>query len=903
MEDRKNPDQILKEINKEAQKAGRGRLKIFFGYAAGVGKTCAMLDAARSDLKNGMDVLAGYIEPHARPDTIELLSGLEVLSPLKLKYKGIELLEFDLDAALFRKPQLILVDELAHTNAFGCRHAKRYQDIRELLEAGIDVYTTVNVQHLESLNDIVASITQVEVKERIPDSIFDEADQVELVDIEPEQLIRRLEQGKIYGREQAGRAAGNFFIKENLTALREIALRRTADRVNRKVMEERSAKEGADYYTGEHILTCISPSPANGKVIRTAARMAGAFKAELTALYVETPEFEEADKKLKQAVYDHIKLAKQFGARAAVIYGENVAYQIAEYAKANGISKIVIGRSANAGNHFVFWKSNLIEKLTSLAPNLDIYVIPDKIARYQKNNERKTWQPSLKGAAKMAVVLAGCTALGEIIYMLKLGNIGISALYIAGTVLTAWITGGRIWTAGAAVLGVAFYNLFFTEPRFTLLAYGSIYPFTFVIMLLVSLITGELTFRLKKQGRQEFLKSRRTEILLGTSQKLRRAIGVREIIKEGAVQVMDLLGCSVAVYETLGGPPGIPVLYHPKDLAEESRKETDARMSSDDEGAVAAWVYKTGHRAGRTTDTLPSAFAYYLPLAGEKGIFAIYGLILGEGEEINPFDKNILKAMMNETAFATEKYVLLNEQKKLMMDAEKDKLRSGLLRAVSHDLRTPLTAITGSSSTLLEEGEKLEEEQKQEIYKNLYSESLWLGSMVENILTVTRLSGNEESIKTETHYLCDIIQDALRHIGGFQRDHPVEVRLPEPYVVKGDAHLISRVLMNLVDNSMRYTQQDSLIIISARRDGTEITVEVADNGPGISDEEKSRILDLHFRRAGNHGDSRRGLGLGLSLCKTILDAHGGKIYVRDNDPKGAVFGFTLKEGKFLCKPS
>lgn len=606
-----------------AGKKTLGKLKIYFGYAAGVGKTYAMLDAAKGDMENGIDVVAGYIEPHDRPDTMALLKGFETLSPQILEYKGIELKELNLDAALFRKPQLILVDELAHTNAQGCRHTKRYQDVQELLEAGIDVYTTVNVQHLESLNDIVASITHVTVRERIPDSVFDSADQVELVDIEPAQLIKRLEEGKIYKKNQANRAAQNFFLAENLTALREIALRRTAARVNKKVMEDRAVRVGADYFTGEHIVICISPSPTNMKVIRTAARMANAFQAELTALFVETPEYEQADEKIKQAVYNNIQLAKQFGAKASIVYGDNIAYQIAEYAKANGISKVVLGRTGFAARRFLFLKKSLIEKLTSYAPNLDLYVIPDANAvRKTKRRSNKKSGKNWGDVRKAAVILTLCTLIGFGVY------------------------------------------LFFIGPKFTFQASEPIYPFTFLVMGAATLVISFLTLKLRIQGRQEALKSRRTEILLNTSWKLRRAMGAEEILKEGACQAAALLGKSIIIYNTIDGEMKRAEMVFPKEMPVVIRKNDITAMMTEEERAVAAWVMKSKHKAGRTTDTLPSSQGYYLPVMGEERVFAVYGAALGEGEKINPFEKNILKAIINETAFAVEKYVILSEQNK-----------------------------------------------------------------------------------------------------------------------------------------------------------------------------------------------------------------------------------------------
>lgn len=377
--ERPDSQQLLRRLQfeeEEKRKKSRGKLKIFLGYAAGSGKTYAMLEAAHEARKHHIDVVAGYVEPHARPDTQALVKGLETIAPMEVTYKGVKLREFDLDAALKRKPRLILVDELAHTNVKGCRNEKRYQDVKELLRAGIDVYTTMNIQHLESLNDLVGNITHIEVRERVPDRVFDHADQVEVIDIEPEELIERMKEGKIYGPLQAERALENFFRKEKLVALREITLRRTADRVNRIAEEERNALGEMDYHTGEHVLVCISPSPSNAKVIRTASRLAYAFHARFTGIYVETPQMQEADEKTKAAVKNHMELARALGADIVTVYGTDIAYQIVEYAIVGNISKIVMGRSRK---QWMFGKSRseVLEQLTYRAPNIDVYIIPD----------------------------------------------------------------------------------------------------------------------------------------------------------------------------------------------------------------------------------------------------------------------------------------------------------------------------------------------------------------------------------------------------------------------------------------------------------------------------------------------------------------------------------------------
>lgn len=452
---RPDPDELLKKMKTETNAIQRGKLKIFFGYAAGVGKTFSMLDAAHTALKSGVDVVVGYVEPHTRPETLALLENLEQLPLKKVTYKGITLNEFDLDGALKRKPQLILVDELAHTNAEGCRHTKRYDDIDELLNAGIDVYTTVNVQHLESLNDIVASITHVIVKERIPDKVFDKASQVEVVDIEPDALIERLKQGKIYKENQAQKALNNFFSHENLVALREIALRRTADRVTREVENNKATSSNNDYFTSEHILVCLSSSPSNAKVIRAAARMANAFHGNFTALFVETPNTRELDQKNRERLRDNLKLAEQLGARIATVYGEDVPYQISEYAKISGISKIIIGRSVNR-QRFLIRRQNFIEKLTSIAPNLDIYIIPDNKSKPYKKKSLNIKMPvfTLRDTLITLGFMALCTFIGYVFYLLDFSEINTITVYILGVLLISSLTKGKFYGIVSSLLGI-----------------------------------------------------------------------------------------------------------------------------------------------------------------------------------------------------------------------------------------------------------------------------------------------------------------------------------------------------------------------------------------------------------------------------------------------------------------
>lgn len=887
---RPNPDELLKKINTENKIITKGKLKIFFGYAAGVGKTFSMLDAAHSALKAGTDVVAGYVEPHTRPETLALLDNLEQLPPLKVTYKGITLNEFDLDGALKRKPQLILVDELAHTNAEGCRHTKRYDDIEELLNAGIDVYTTVNVQHLESLNDIVASITQVIVKERIPDKVFDKASQVELVDIEPDALIERLRQGKIYKENQAQRALGNFFTRENLAALREIALRRIADRVTREVESNKTTSQNNDYFTSEHILVCLSSSPSNAKVIRAAARMVSAFHASFTALFVETPHTREFDKNNRERLRDNLKLAEQLGARIATVYGEDVPYQISEYAKISGISKIIIGRS-NSKHYFFIRNQNFIDKLTAFAPNLDIYVIPDSKSKTFKKKIYNIKIPvfSIRDFLILLSIIGICTIVGYIFNLLNFSEINTVTVYILGVLLISNQTNSRFYGIASSILGVLTFNFFFTEPRFTFNVYDSGYPVTFLVMLISSLITSTLTMRVKNQAKITAINAHRTEVLLETSQRLQRSKNIDDIVKKSSSQLMKLLNQPIIIYLAKNEQLSPPFILNNED------KPLDAIYTNADEQAVASWVLQNKKSAGATTDTLPGAKVWYLHISNRSNVLAVLGIVLNNKEEIDPFERSLLYAMLNEMSFAIDKYNLNEVQKETQMVAEKERLRANLLRAISHDLRTPLTSISGNASVLLSDESAIDTISQKKLLNDIYDDSLWLINLVENLLSVTRIDNGNMSIKTQAELVEELISEALLHINRKKTEHHITVNLKEQLLMASvDSRLIIQVLVNIIDNAIKYTDIGSEINITAFKKRKNVVIEISDNGKGISDSDKEQIFDMFFTSSTNTGDNRRGLGLGLALCKSIIVAHNGEIYVKDNKNGGTVFGFTLQ---------
>ena len=871
----------------KADKPRQGRLKIFFGYAAGVGKTYAMLKAAHRAKDQGVDVAVGYVEKHTRPDTLALLDGLEQLPTLKVEYKGIVLNEFDLDAALKRRPQLLLVDELAHSNAAGCRHTKRYQDVEELLRAGIDVYTTVNVQHLESLNDLVASITQIAVNERIPDSVFDSADQVELVDIEPDDLILRLQTGKVYQRNQASRALNHFFTKDNLVALREIALRRTADRLSRNA--QRTGNETAAK-ASEHILICLSSSPSNAKVIRTAARMAEAFHSSFTALFVETTETNELKGENLKRLRDNLRLAEQLGAQIATVYGDDPAVQIAEYAKVSGITKIVLGRTNHKSTVFLKSKT-LVDKLTKLAGDIDVYIIPDTQPLYKKKasfihleDHKFRWTDLLKAV----LITAAATGISFCFYTLGLREANIITVYILGVLLTAIWTNGHLYGALASLLSVISFNFFFTVPRFTLAANDPDYPVTFLIMLVASVISSTLATRVKKQARQSAQKAYYMELLINSNQKLQQGRDEQEIIQIAAEQVSALLDRPVLYALAMKGQE-LSFQVSPQN---EANKQLSA-MTPEEKG-VADWVIKNNKHAGATTNTLSHAHNLYLSVRGNQEVMGVIGVPAKYYPPLEVFEKNLMISILNECGLILERRRLRDEKQKIALETQRERLRSNLLRAISHDLRTPLTSISGNAGVLMEKSIALTEEKKQEIYASIYDDSMWLVDLTENLLSITRIENGTMHLQMNAELIDDVLREAIAHVDRQAARHHIRVNLEDDLLMaKMDARLIVQVIINIVNNAIKYTPEGSHICISAEKEDRMVCIHIADDGPGISDEAKVHLFDMFYTAGIGKADSRRGLGLGLSLCQSIVEAHGGEISVENNEPHGAIFSFTL----------
>ena len=645
--------------------APQGRLKIFFGYAAGVGKTYAMLEAAHQAKKEGIDVVVGYVEPHARPDTLALLTGLEVLPNQIIDYRGIQLREFDLDQALQRKPQLILVDELAHNNAQGCRHTKRYQDVEELLQAGINVYTTVNVQHLESLNDLVSSITGITVNERIPDHVFDRASQVELVDIEPNELIKRLQTGKVYRERQAKQALQNFFTTENLAALREITMRRTADQLNRSAVQEGNQKSAR---AGEHILICLSSAPSNAKVIRTAARMADAFHSGFTALFVQTPETKELSGENMKRLRSNLHLAEQLGAQISTVYGTDPTVQIAEYVRASGVTKIVMGRINHKQNP-ITGKKSLADRLIELT-DLDVYIIPDRQPLYKKPIGKLRIPKahfSWRDVTIMLVSLLLSTAVGFGFYDAGFSESNIITVYILGVLMTAVWTNGYFYGAVDSLLSVAAFNYFFTVPRFTFQANDPSYPVTFLIMLFSSIIASSLASRVKAQARLAAQKSYYTELLLESSQKFQKGRTEWDCLRLAAEQLNRMFARPI-LYALDGAEQDLTFRVEPAD-----EKSVLSGLSSQEIG-VAKWVQKNNKHAGATTNTLPDSKWLFLSVRGTQGVMGIVGIPIVGYSVPDAFEKNLMIAILSECGLSQERIRLQEERDQAALQTQKERL-------------------------------------------------------------------------------------------------------------------------------------------------------------------------------------------------------------------------------------
>lgn len=865
-------------MKQSAEKNCRGHLKIFFGYAQRTGKTYTMLKAALSAKRRGIDVVAGYINLHGETKGAALLSELEKLPQLET--------EFNLDAAIERKPQLVLLDELAHTNAEGCRHLKRYQDVEELLKAGIDVYTTVNVQNIESLNDTVASMTGDVVPERIPDSVFDNADQVEFVDISPQELLERMKSVQFCGKRELS--------LDNLSAFRELALRRCADRAN---------IVSAKYDFQEHILVCISASPSNEKIIRMAARMANAFRCKFTALFVETPDYERMEEKDRERLRKNIRLAQQLGAKIETVYGDDIAYQIAEFARLSGVSKIVVGRSQRTHRTFL-GRPALSDQLILNAPNIDIHIIPDGNMNASRMLNAKHTKRSekifrLEDAFITLLTLIIATIISFLFVRNGFSEANIVTIYILGVLITSIITGHRFYSMILAIASVLVFNFFFTSPYFTLWAYDKGYIVTFAVMFIAAFITGSLPSRLKSHAKQAATTSYRTRVLFETNQLLQQAASREEIVKATASQLLKLLNRDIVIYLVQDKKLENPYVFLANSGTEEelSEEKLSEKTLAEEESEVAVWAMKNNKHAGATTDTFSHAKHLYLAIRVNDEVYGVIGIKIDE-MPLEAFENSMVLSILGECALALENEKNAREKEEAAIMAKNEQLRSNLLRAISHDLRTPLTSISGNASNLLSNGQGFDEDTKKQIYTDIYDDAMWLIDLVENLLSVTRIEEEKMNLNVNAELMDEIITEALRHVNRKSGEHKIVVKESDEFIIAlVDGKLIVQVIINIIDNAVKYTPPGSTIEISAKKVENKVVVEISDTGNGIPDEAKPHVFEMFYSGANKVADSRRSLGLGLALCKSIVNAHGGEIEVKDNLPHGALFRFTLPAGE------
>lgn len=896
VDSRPSPDAILEKIKQLEKRAGIGKLKIFLGYVAGVGKTYAMLDAAQQAKKLGIDVVVGYVEPHARPETTALLEGLEKIPTKKVLYKGKTFEEFDIDAVLERKPGLVLIDELAHTNVPSMRHSKRFNDVEELLAKGFHVYTTVNIQHIESLHDLVEEITGVKVREHIPDYLIDNAAQIKLVDIEPEDLIQRLKEGKIYRAPQVERAMEQFFQKSNLVALREIALRRTADTIyHKKTLENMSLTQSTQ--VEDHLLVGISSSPTNAKVIRTAARLAQALHGKFTALYVQKSGINLGSDANSERLQQHIKLTEQLGGHVVSVQEEDVAAALANYARISGVTKLVIGRTATKSQ---WWRSNskVSDRLSMYMPNLAMYIVPDREnepLRFQGMIPRPKfhWMDLLK----MAIIFFVASLIGMFFFMLGVSETNIVTIYILGVlVLAIWSTGWEI-SIVSSLVAVLIFNFLFTEPRFSFEAYHWDYPMTFLIMFISGLITSSLARKVKQQAIGAVRKSYRMEVLLETNRKLQHAKSLEEIISEGMTQIVKLVEKPAVFFHLDNQLIMKKVYFRTTVMTSAENMSMEALFDNVNERGVVTWVAKNKQNAGVSTDTFPEASAYYIPVISSGNVEGVVGIMLTKSDPIPSFERNILDALINEFSFALDKWYLQKSNEEVVREAELEQMRANFLRAISHDLRTPLTSISGNSDMLLTSGDQINKEQKVQLYRDINSNSKWLLQMVENLLAVSRLDGGELSIEMQPELVEEILQESLLHVTQNDKTHHIHCQVePDLIFAVMDARLMIQAIINIINNALTYTPIGSEITMTAQEEGNFVRIRIADNGPGISDTIKDRLFEPFTTDKIYRSDSRRGLGLGLALCQAIVKVHGSELTVEDNVPTGAIFSFTLEKG-------
>lgn len=877
---RRDPEAYLSLLQEEQdEERKRGRLKLFFGYAAGVGKTYAMLLEARQLKTEGVDVVVGYAETHGRKETAALLEGLEVLPLKTVEYKGATLKEFDLDAALNRHPELILVDELPHTNAPGTRHTKRWQDVRELLEAGIDVYTCLNVQHLESLHDQVAQITKVRVRERIPDSFLESADEIELVDLPTDDLLDRLREGKVYLGDRAASALENFFHKGNLIALREMSMRFAAEQVDAQMARYRKTRRiTAPWPIADRLVVCVSASPLSAKLVRAARRMAVPLRARWLVVSVNRTAEGARSHEESSRVSDTLRLAEELGAEVMEVTGDDVAEEIIKCARQFNASKIIVGKPARSRWRDLLFGS-VLDKVIRLSGAIDVYVITGDDGATGANVKR--WKPRSRPIRYVppVIMVAFCTLLGY--WMLShFALINIVMIYLLGVVLVS-IRFGRGPSILASILSVAAFDFFFVPPQLTFAVSDTQYLLTFAVMLVVAVIISTLTTRVREQADEASLRERRTATLYSMSRELASTEDVNGLISLGMRHICEIFDSAVAV-----------LLPDSKGNLSRTLNAQGQRGLVKIDMAVAQWVQNNRQMAGLGTNTLPGADALYVPLIGTNRNMGVLAVGPTERDKfLRAEQMQLLQTFAHQLAQACERAYLADENEQTRIKIREEQLRNTLLSSVSHDLRTPLATIAGAASSIMEAPDSINIDSCRERAKEIYDESDRLNRLVTNLLDMTKLESDNLQIQKTWHPVDELIGAALSCLDESIGEREVKTNISTGLLLLSvDPLLIQQLLVNLIENAIKYTPANSPIEISAAEDGDEVVISIGDRGPGIPEENREKVFQKFYRQ---QNDQRPGAGLGLAICHGIVQAHGGRIWVEENPGGGALFRFSL----------
>lgn len=868
---RPDPDALLARVQQEEQAALRGKLRIYFGSNAGVGKTCAMLEAARRETGRGRDVLAGVVETHGRQDTAELLHGLEQLPRAQHLHREFALSEFDLDAALLRHPGVLLVDELAHSNVPGSRHPKRWQDVEELLSAGIDVWTTLNVQHLESLNDLVSGIIGIRVRETVPDHVFDNAHEVVVIDLPPDDLLQRLKDGKVYLGPAAARASEHFFRKGNLLALRELALRRTADRVDTQMRVYRREQSIKTLWPArERLLVGVAGDAGDERLVREAARLAQKLEADWIVVHVASAQARGARR--YSSAMKTLALAEEFGADTATLPGMDVAEALVACAREHNASRLVLGHHPR--RRWQFWHQSVSDRISRHHPQIDQIVmahgllpgtpaVPEKTATLPGTRLAYLW-------ASLACFAASAVA-ALLLQVFDLANVVMLFLLTVVLVALRFGRGPGVW---AAMLAVLCFDFFFVQPRYSFTVNDTQYFFTFALMLGIALITGQLTARLRHEARTAAARERRATSLARLARDLSAALTVEQI-SEVALRTFS------GVFEARVG------LALP-DAANGVHSVSAAGLPIDD--SIAQWAYDHGHPAGHGTDTLSAAKGCYWPLKAPMRVRGVLVLELAQRDRLNdPQERRLLEACMSQLAIALERVHFVEVAQSTLVQMEGEKMRNTLLAAISHDLRTPLTTLIGAAETALPHAPA---GPLNELLHGIHEQAISMQRLIENLLDMARLQERGVRLNRQWHSLEEIVGSALRQLREPLAHHSVHTTLDAQLpLVEVDGLLIERVLVNLLDNAAKYTPPGTTISVAASQAGEQIVIEVSDTGPGRA---PTNLFEPFTR--GQQESSVAGIGLGLALVKRIVEAHGGRIQANPGRTGGMHFTITLPAG-------